>query len=120
MFTVLWVALGGAVGSLARYGISGAINENFHPWGTVAVNLTGSLALGVLVGVWGFTSDGPARVGMTAGLLGGFTTFSTFSVDVVRLWEDGSAATAVGVVAVSVAGGILTAILGVAAGRALG
>jgi CrcB protein len=89
--TVFWVALGGAFGSVARYLLSGGINGRFYPWGTVLINIVGSFALGYLVGKWGWEATTPQRFGVTAGLLGGFTTFSAFSLDVVTLWENGSA-----------------------------
>ena len=119
MSTALLVALGGAAGSLARFGIAGALNSSRHPWGTVTVNLVGSLALGLLIGVWGLGADAAHRTAITVGLLGGFTTFSTFALDTVRLWEDGQMALAVGTVAVSVVGGLLAAVVGLAVGRAL-
>ena len=117
MATALWVAIGGAVGSLARYGVTGAIGDSRHPWATVTVNLIGSLLLGLLIGLWGFSDPSARRVGLTVGLLGGFTTFSTFALDFVQLWENGRATTAVGMLAVSVIGGIAAAIVGLLAGR---
>lgn len=51
MYTAIWVAVGGALGALARYGLAGVVNFRAHPWGTVTVNVVGSLALGVLIGV---------------------------------------------------------------------
>lgn len=118
MITVLWIALGGAVGSVARYSLAGTLNGRFHPWGTVFVNILGSFALGYLVGKWGWEPTTPQRFGMTVGLLGGFTTFSAFSLDIVTLWENGSGGLGVVVVAVSVVGGLVAAISGLALGRA--
>ena len=112
MATALWVAAGGAIGSLARYGLAGTLNESSHPWGTVLVNLVGSFALGLLVGLWGFEITASHRVGVSVGLLGGFTTFSAFSVDVLHLWESGRAGLALGSVAVSVLGGLAAALAG--------
>ena len=119
MSTVLWVALGGAVGSMARYGVAGALNSSRHPWGTVTVNLVGSLVLGVLIGLWGIDELSARRTGIAVGLLGGFTTFSTFALDFVSLWEDGRTGVAVTMIAVSVVGGLTAAIAGVAMGRSL-
>lgn len=119
MSTVIWVAIGGAIGSAARYGLAGLVNLRSHPWGTVAVNVIGSLMLGILVGLWGFRADGDFRVGVAVGLLGGFTTFSTFAVDTIHLWERGNPEVAVASVVVTLAAGITAAIAGVAIGRAV-
>ncbi|MFN3447159.1 MAG: fluoride efflux transporter CrcB [Roseococcus sp.] len=82
-----WVALGGALGSMGRYGVSLLALWLFgtaYPWGTLAVNVLGSLAIGVLAaqGV-----EGPARLFLVTGVLGGFTTFSAFSLEAALLWE---------------------------------
>jgi CrcB protein len=78
----LYVALGGALGSVARHVVSlGAA----YPWGTLAVNVTGSAAIGVLAGLG---LGGPARLFWITGVLGGFTTFSAFSLETALLWED--------------------------------
>lgn len=119
MVTVIWVAAGGAVGSLARYGLAGAINVRSHPWGTIVVNIAGSLMLGYLVGIWGFRLDEPTRVGLAVGVLGGFTTFSAFSVDVLWMWEKGEFGFAVAGILLSVLGGIAGAAAGLAIGRAM-
>lgn len=94
--TVLWVALGGALGSAARYWCSGLtarlIGETF-PWGTLLVNVTGSLIIGFFAATTG--PDGKWLVGSTArqfvmlGVLGGFTTFSSFSLQTLTLVEEG-------------------------------
>jgi CrcB protein len=115
--TILWVALGGAAGSATRYLVSAAINDRWDPWGTVAVNVVGSLALGFLLGRWGLEVSAPARLGLTVGVLGGFTTFSTFTMDVVGLWESGQTTTSVAVAAISVLLGIVAAVAGLALGR---
>jgi len=118
MSTAIWVALGGAAGSLARYGLAGAVNYRGHPWGTVAVNIIGSFVLGVLIGAWGFHADGPRHIGLAVGLLGGFTTFSTFALDTVFLWENGDLGTAVASVVVSLFAGIAAVVAGLILGRA--
>jgi len=116
--TALWIAAGGAIGTLARFALAGALNGSNHPWGTVAVNILGSFALGIAVGLWGFSHEADHQVAITIGVLGGFTTFSTFALDTLRLWEDGQTTTAVGSVVVSVVAGIGAAIAGLALGRA--
>ena len=119
MVTALWIAAGGAVGTLARFALAGAINDSGHPWGTVAVNVVGSFALGVAVGMWGHSHESDHQLAVTVGILGGFTTFSTFALDTLRLWEDGQTALAMGSVVVSVVAGIAAAIAGLAIGRAV-
>lgn len=119
MSTALWVAVGGAVGSLARYGLAGAINFRAHPWGTVTVNIVGSLILGILIGLWGFHADDSHRIGLAVGLLGGFTTFSSFAIDTIYLWEQGDFTLAAGTVAATVLVGLAAAVGGIAIGRSL-
>ncbi|MGP1395285.1 MAG: fluoride efflux transporter CrcB [Inquilinaceae bacterium] len=103
---VLAVALGGALGALARYGVMvGAtrlVGIGF-PWGTLAVNVVGSVAMGLLVEVMALVwSPGPeVRAFLVVGVLGAFTTFSTFSLDVVVLAQRGEAWAAAAYVAAS-------------------
>src|SRR5262245_26354312 len=93
MMQVLLVALGGALGSVARYGVSVAavrwLGAGF-PWGTLMVNVAGGLAMGVLAAR---ISPGQEdlRLLLGVGILGGFTTFSAFSLETVRLMEQGPA-----------------------------
>ena len=117
MSTAVWIAVGGALGTLARFGLAGLINQSGYPWGTVAVNILGSFALGVLAGLWGAEHTANHQLAMSIGLLGGFTTFSTFALDTIRLWESGSTALAMATVVVSVVAGIGSALLGIALGR---
>lgn len=92
---ILYIGLFGAVGCISRYVMSGwvlgAAGGGF-PYGTLAVNLVGSCLLGLIMeGSQHSTLFSPElRLGLTVGLLGGFTTFSTFSYETVRLLEDGS------------------------------
>jgi CrcB protein len=93
MTQLLLVALGGALGSLARYGVGVAAGRWLglaFPWGTLAVNVVGGLAIGVLAARLGPEHEG-MRLLLGVGLLGGFTTFSTFSLETVRLMEQGPA-----------------------------
>lgn len=91
--TLAYVALGGALGALARYGISGwvydRLGENF-PWGTLVVNLVGCLALGLVIRWIQVSAVAPeVRPFLTIGVLGAFTTFSTFSYETVALLQEG-------------------------------
>jgi CrcB protein len=89
MQQVLLVALGGAVGSVARYGVGVAAARWFglaFPWGTLAANILGGLAMGLLAARVG-PADENMRLLIGTGLLGGFTTFSAFSLETVRLME---------------------------------
>ncbi len=117
MYTAIWVAVGGALGALARYGLAGVVNFRAHPWGTVTVNVVGSLALGVLIGFWGFHADSSLRIGVAIGLLGGFTTFSSFAVDVIYLWERGEGLLAVTTILITLVVGLGAAVAGVGIGR---
>jgi fluoride exporter len=88
MMQVLLVALGGAVGSVARYSVGLAVARWFglaFPWGTLTVNIVGSLAIGLLAAR--FPANESMRLLLGVGLLGGFTTFSAFSLETVRLIE---------------------------------
>ncbi|SEM16044.1 camphor resistance protein CrcB [Blastococcus sp. DSM 46786] len=119
----LLAALGGALGALARWGLAEAFPHSPAglPWATLGVNLTGCLLLGVLTSVLVARAPGSpwARPFLGVGVLGGFTTYSTFAVEVVRLADAGAAGTAVVYVLVSVLGGVAAAAVGTLAGRAL-
>ena len=92
----LWVALGSALGGVARYWCSGliarAMGETF-PWGTLIVNISGSLLIGFIATVSGtdgrFLIPPEARQLMMVGILGGYTTFSSFSLQTLSLARDG-------------------------------
>ncbi len=92
---ILWIGLFGGLGCISRYLMSGWVHNLFGrslPYGTLAVNIGGSFLLGFLM-VFGLRSTliPPAlRVGLTVGFMGGFTTFSTFSYETMKLVEDGS------------------------------
>ena len=90
--TALYVALGSALGGLCRYAVSQALNSAAgFPWGTLAVNVLGSLAIGALSGWLAQGAAGAAAIRAFAvvGFCGGFTTFSTFSNETFRLMESG-------------------------------
>lgn len=127
MITYLWIALGGAIGSVARYGCSSLaarwIGETF-PWGTLIVNVTGSFVIGFFVGLT--APDGRLMVSpnirqfVTVGICGGFTTFSSFSVQTLNLVRDGDLLEAGGNVLASVIGCLVSVWLGYAAATVLG
>jgi len=90
---VVFVALGGACGALARYGAGRLVAQVVDapaPWGTWTVNLLGCLLIGMTVPVFGELSGADrARFFLVVGFLGSFTTFSTYSLDTLALWGDG-------------------------------
>lgn len=97
--SVTAVALGGALGSVARYlaGIAaGRLFGMSFPWGTLIINVTGSLLIGVFAGLFATRWDlsQPMRVFLTVGICGGYTTFSTFALDAFYLIERGETAAA--------------------------
>lgn len=115
----LQVALGGAAGSVARYGVSRAAAAMFgpgFPFGTMIVNIAGSFAMGLLAALLAQRAGLFAPLLMT-GVLGGFTTFSAFSLDAVTLLERGQPGTAAGYVAASVGLSLAALIAGLSLGR---
>jgi CrcB protein len=113
MGALVAVALGGAIGSLARYGVNAAFAHLFVrpvPFATTVVNLTGSAAIGVLAGLIAsgrLTMTPTMRAFVFVGLLGGFTTFSSFMLDTLTLMQSGERALAVSNVIGQTAIGIL-------------
>jgi fluoride exporter len=119
---ILLLGVAGALGALARYGLSTAVGTRPFPWSTLGVNLAGSLALGVLVELAaqpGTRVTDDVRLVVGVGFLGAFTTFSTFSVESVEMLRDGRGAAALTYVVASVAGGLAMVAVGyrLAAGR---
>ncbi|MBB6123876.1 fluoride efflux transporter CrcB [Sphingobium subterraneum] len=114
----LLVMLGGAVGALARYQFGRLALAGFgpgFPWGTLGVNLIGGLAMGLLAGSLARFSTGSGeslRLLLGVGVLGGFTTFSAFSLDTMLMLERGEIASALFYVAVSVGGSVLALFCG--------
>jgi CrcB protein len=111
------VAVAGAAGVLSRYLLSVPFHGPVLPWVTVAINLVGSFLLGVLTIVDWWTPE--MRTALGVGFLGGFTTFSTFSVQALLDFEAGEPGQAILYLAVSVLGGLGAAALGFVLGRAL-
>ncbi len=95
MHAFLLVGAGGALGAMARYGLGLVVGRHWHaafPLATITANILGSLAMGVLVGLLArYTPEWQpqARLFIAVGLLGGFTTFSAFSLDSITLLERG-------------------------------
>tara|TARA_Y100000994_G_C15262213_1_gene263323 strand:- start:80 stop:457 length:378 start_codon:yes stop_codon:yes gene_type:complete len=93
----LWVALGGALGSCGRYGLSVFLNAKAtdFPYGTFTVNLLGSLILGILMAAsfWEGDKNLGFKLFLSTGLMGGFTTYSTFSFETMSLLRQGELAT---------------------------
>lgn len=123
ILTLLQIALGGAIGALLRFGVYAAAGRWLglgFPYGTLSVNVLGSLAMGILAVVLLERPEAPrlAPLLMT-GLLGGFTTFSAFSLDAILLIERGEAMRAGAYVAGSVGLSMLGLWAGLALGRAL-
>lgn len=117
MHPYLLVALGGALGSMARYGAAAGVNrwaQSAFPWGTLFVNIVGSFLIGLVMvlllkmGEWRENS----RLLLVTGVMGGFTTFSSFSWETWKLVEEGRLAWALGNVLTSVAVCLLATIAG--------
>lgn len=92
MMMVFWVALGGGIGAAARYLVGVQASRLFgldFPWGTFIVNVLGSFAMGVIIALFAHRLEASqeVRAFLTTGILGGFTTFSAFSLDFVFLAE---------------------------------
>ena len=120
--TLLFVALGGAVGSTGRYAIGTWMKDlPGIPWGTFAVNIGGAFILGLIASLstshpeW----DVATRTGLTVGVLGGFTTFSTWTVESVEMFSQGHAGMGLANLGGSMVAGILAAAAGLALGRVL-
>jgi len=99
MTAVLMVFLGAGLGGALRHGVNIGAARLFgtgFPWGTLTVNIVGSLAMGLLAAWFGLRSGSSQhmRLFLTTGILGGFTTFSTFSLDSVALYERGESGVA--------------------------
>ena len=116
----LIVFFGGGIGAAIRHGINVGVTRllgNGIPYATFFINITGSIIMGLAAGYFAFKSGGSQhwRLFLTTGILGGYTTFSTFSLDAALLYERGEA----GLAAVYVIGSVVIAIAGLFAGLAL-
>jgi CrcB protein len=122
--TVAGVAIAGAFGALVRYLLGGWISNRFSgsfPVETLVINVSGSLVLGFVFVLMTerFLPHPALRTALTVGFLGAYTTFSTFSLETLRLIEDGAVGLATANVLASVAAGLVATYLGIVVGRAL-
>ena len=119
--SLFWVALGGAGGACARFLLSTAFFlPGQFPWPTLVINIAGSLGIGLLWGLYGQHSwfEAWGRYLLVVGFLGGFTTFSAFSLETVGLVEGGRLTAAAGYVLASLIGCVLAAWAGQRLGTA--
>ena len=120
---VLAISVGAALGALGRWGLALALNQLFPtlPPGTLAANVIGGYLIGVAVAFFGQHPELPPewRLFAVTGFLGGLTTFSTFSAEVMSLIQQGRPAWALGAIALHVSGSLLATFAGLASVQAL-
>lgn len=124
MNSIFAVAVGGAIGSAARYLFNLQMMRAFgpdFPWGTLGVNLIGGFVMGLLAEAFALRFNVPAemRSFLLTGVLGGFTTFSAFSLDIGNMLERHDVALAAGYALASVGGSVLALFLGLWLARAV-
>jgi fluoride exporter len=124
MERVLWISLAGAAGTAARYLIAVSMAQRFGsalPFGTLFVNLTGCFAIAALVPAGAALGWSPTvRTAVTVGFLGGFTTYSSFNYETMRLWESDATGASLLNIALTVVGGLVAGWLGSLVGRHFG
>ena len=119
---ILWVAFGGAIGALLRFFVqhyATVMLGSEFPWGTLFVNVLGSLIIGVISGYWlqsGFEVSNEMRGALIIGCLGAFTTFSAFSLDTLILFQNGEVIRA----SLNVLTTVASCLIAVAVGSTLG
>ncbi|RVC41870.1 MAG: fluoride efflux transporter CrcB [Mesorhizobium sp.] len=123
MANLLLVVIGGGIGAgirhLTNMGALRLVGPNY-PWGTMAINILGSFAMGLFIAVLARRGgSNEVRLFVATGILGGFTTFSAFSLDFATLWERGATLPAFGYALASVIGAILALFLGLWLARSL-
>ncbi len=121
-FTLLQVALGGALGAVSRYltGLAAIrLTGADFPWGTLIVNVVGCFLMGIVVEVLAQTGTNRYAPLLMTGFLGGFTTFSAFSLDAVTLYDGGDAGLAAGYVLASVILSLLALMAGLWVARGI-
>ena len=122
MMSYLIVFLGAGIGGALRHGVNASCARYCgldFPWGTMIINIVGSTIMGIAAGYFAFKASAEwsqsARLFVTTGILGGFTTFSAFSLEAMLLWERGQSGAAL----LYVTGSVVLAICGLALGLAL-
>ncbi|HVZ73643.1 MAG TPA: fluoride efflux transporter CrcB [Polyangia bacterium] len=121
----LFIVLGGALGTAARYLVGVSVQAAFgpsFPVGTMTVNLVGSflVSMFMVLGAEKNLISTPVRMVLCTGVIGGFTTYSSFNFETLRLWQQGSIGLGLLNVAVTVIGCLVTGALGLATGKLLG
>ncbi len=121
IYGITAIAVGGAIGTLLRYNLNVKIFSDFMPYATIFENVTGSFLLGILIG-WLIHRRLPEwlRLGLTVGLLGGFTTMSTLAADTISISTMISTLDALKYISISLVGGITMAFVGFALGNMIG
>jgi CrcB protein len=114
---LILVVVGGGIGAGLRYLINFFVTRQMgasFPWGTLSINIAGCLAMGVFIELLAQRANASAELRMfvATGILGGFTTFSAFSLDFAVLWERGATVPAFGYLFASVIGSVLALFLG--------
>ncbi|TIQ17007.1 MAG: fluoride efflux transporter CrcB [Mesorhizobium sp.] len=124
MINLLLVAAGGAIGAGLRHVVNFValrlVGPSF-PWGTMAINIVGSFAMGLFITTLArhYGGSNELRLFVATGILGGFTTFSAFSLDFATLWERGATLPAFGYALASLIGAIIALFLGLWLARSL-
>ena len=121
---IVWICLGGAVGTAARYLLGGWLSRSLgagFPYGTLAVNLLGSFLLGLIMEVALLTETFPPtlRLVLTAGVMGGFTTYSSFNYETLQLFQENAWGLGLVNLGVTVLGCLTAGVLGLSCGRLL-
>jgi CrcB protein len=122
--TALAVALGGGIGAAGRYGLDRLIERrsfSVFPWSTFTINLSGCLVIGFLIAAVVDRHVGPSwlRVGLVLGVVGGYTTFSTFAQETLDLLDESRPLLALAYAAGSVSLGVTAVVVGAMLGRAV-
>jgi fluoride exporter len=125
MALFLWVCLGGALGTAARYLMGVSVQAAFGPTfpvGTLSVNLVGSFLISLLMylGVDRGIISTNVRIVLCTGVMGGFTTYSSYNFETMRLWQQGSILLGFLNIGVTLVGCLITGALGLLAGRLIG
>lgn len=124
MLTTLMIGIAGGIGTMLRYGLSlaltGALGAAF-PFGTLAVNLLGSFALSLVAELFVSTTfaGADARLLLGVGLMGGFTTYSSFNLEALRLLQQGAYSKAAGYIVATLLGCLVSGVCGLVLARAL-